>query len=177
MKRNYEERFAAHLAKARGSIKEDCDAMLARHSAAGRLQSGSTLISAVSIWTDRTSEAVTAALAEFATLIEQRGTEWGRAMAAVASGIDTHRKEARADLAGVFRAANPRGGAGGSADQAVDARLDNAARGLREQAAAFRDGWTSPRPRSWNERHPVAFAILMALIGSAITLAGQAIVG
>lgn len=175
-RRDYGKRLAAHIADADLDIKRDCDAMLAEHSAAGRLRSGATLSRAAKIWIDRTGEAVERAQAEFATIIDRRGREWQRAMAAVLSSLDQRRSMAKAILAGTFRAAAPRGGENGGAMRSIDTMLDRGLDSISERAEAFRDGWTSPVPRKWNERHPVLFAVSMLALGAVLSEVGHAIV-
>ncbi|RYY05025.1 MAG: hypothetical protein EON55_29010 [Alphaproteobacteria bacterium] len=109
-------------------------------------------------------------------MIEKRGREWDRAMAAVQSSVEAHRAAADEVLAPTFRASGQRGGAEGGAMVAVRERLDEAAVALQDQVTGFADGWTAPRPRKWNERHPIAFAVTMAVIGAALALAARTIV-
>ena len=176
MGRDYRTRLQSHFVAADIVILKDCDTMLAEHSAANRLQSGTTLRRAAEIWLGRTGECTDAALTEFATLIERRGREWNRAMAAVLSAIDERRPLAVPALANTFRAASARGAENGNAMQAVETILDTGVAKIRERTIAFRDGWTSPRPPKWNERHPVLLAILMVALGAGLTEGGRALI-
>jgi hypothetical protein len=172
----YQRRAEWHLGVAKRASGEECKAMLAEHSAKGMLQSGATLKRAVDIWSTQAGLAVDAVLAEFGAAIEKRGREWDKAMAAVLEAIDKHAATADADLSPTFRVASPRGGESGSAMVAVRKLLDTADGSLRDRVAAYREGWTAPRPKKWNERHPIAFAAAMALAGAGLAIAGRALI-
>jgi len=152
----------------------DSDAMLAKHSAQGQLQSGNTLIQAAKAWETRTTDAIELALAEFAGLIETRRGEWKRAMRAIMSGISEHRQAAPSSFEKIISVAAPRGGRGGSAEQAFLRLLDEAADRNAKRVTAFSEGWTSPKPRKWNERHPVAYALALAVVGAVFALGVRA---
>lgn len=148
--------------------------MLAQHAAAGLLQSGATLKKSVKIWASRSEEAVTGVLAEIGSVIEKRDKEWSQAIGSVKLAIEAHRLKAEDQLGRYFRMAAPPGDMDGGAMRAVRGLLDAAAQGLLGQVDSFGDGWTAPRPKKWNERHPVAFAVIMAIMGAALALAGRA---
>lgn len=172
----YKRRAEWHLDVAKRATSEGCNAMLADHSAKGMLQSGATLKRAVEIWSTQAGLAVDAALAEFGTVIEKRGRVWERAMAAVLGAINKHASTTEEDLAPTFRAANPRGGEDGSAMTAVRKLIEEATTSLRDRVLAYQEGWTAPRPKKWNERHPLAFAAVMALAGAGLAIAGRALI-
>lgn len=172
----YLRRAEWHLGVAKRATSEGCDAMLAEHSAKGMLQSGATLKRAVEIWSAQAGLAIDAVLAEFGAVIEKRGREWDRAMAAVLQAFDGHAATADGDLAPTFRVASPKGGESGSAMTAVRKLLDTAGESLRDRVAAYREGWTAPRPKKWNERHPIVFAAIMALAGACLAIAGRALI-
>ncbi len=172
----YERRAEWHLDVAKRGTGDGCKTMLADHSAKGMLQSGATLKRAVEIWSTQAGLAVDAILAEFGAVIEKRGREWDRAMTAVLVAIDRHAATADADLAPTFRVASPRGGESGSAMIAVRKLLDAATESLRDRVSAYQEGWTAPRPKKWNERHPIAFATVMALAGAGLAIAGRALI-
>jgi hypothetical protein len=39
---------------------------------------------------------------------------------------------------------------------------------LRRELKAFQDGWTAPIPKSWQERHPVIYALALLVIGAIV---------
>lgn len=164
-----------HLGAASRATSEGCKSMLAEHSARGALQSGATLKRAVEIWSTHTSSAVDATLAEFSAVLEKRGRKWNEAMAAALAAVNEHAAKAEADLAPTFRVGNPKGGDRGSAMTAVRELLEEATTSLRDRISAYQEGWTAPRPKKWNERHPIAFAVFMALAGASLAIAGRAL--
>jgi hypothetical protein len=76
VKGRFQERAAAWLQRSEQDINAALDVMLANHSAAGRLQSGNTIIRAVEIFDEETSKALTQCLDEAAKLIDHRGWRW-----------------------------------------------------------------------------------------------------
>lgn len=173
---NYRARIDWHLQSATSAAQASYKAMLAEHSAAGRLQSGATLRRTVAIWSQCSDTSLATALTELGSVIERRGRRWSQAMADALAAVDEHRATAEAGMADTLKVANPPGGETGSAMTAVRGLLDQAAEDMRQRVVAFRDGWTAPRPRTWNERHPIAFAMMMAVVGAVFALVGQAVI-
>ncbi|WP_298093325.1 hypothetical protein [uncultured Sphingomonas sp.] len=139
---DYRGRTTELLNRASLKIKAGCATMHTDHSARGCLQSGNTIIRAIEIWTETSSQYLETALA--------------------------HAVNAPNLLSGSFRLANPAGGSGGSTIRAAHSLLAEAHGKLSATIADFRDGWTAPRAKKWNERHPIAFALLMAGIGAVL---------
>ena len=47
-----------------------------------------------------------------------------------------------------------------------DERLDKTAAVLRLELQSFDEGWTSPVPERWTNRHPALYAVLLLICGS-----------
>lgn len=165
---DYRGRTMELLNRASLKIKADCATMHADHSARGCLQSGNTIIRAIEIWTETSSQHLETALNAFGATIDTRGRRWGRAMREAQDALDAHAVNAPNLLSDSFRLANPAGGSGGSTIRAAHSVLAEAHGKLSATIADFRDGWTAPRAKKWNERHPIAFALLMAGIGAVL---------
>jgi hypothetical protein len=145
------------------------NAMLADHTATGRLQSGATIKAAIRIYEDHTGKILCEILNEVAKVVEGRGREWRRALDGVSVALDGQIDKARELLVSPLRLADrlktP------SLQSAVDSRLGDAATRLRAQLADFRDGWTAPMPKPWKDRRPLAYAVLLLVIGALIGVA------
>lgn len=172
MSRNpdYGTRAVDVLASARAAIQRGCNAMHAEHSAKGLLQSGATVKAAVRIFRDRTADALHQIFDEIGTQVDHRGRAWSKATAAVSATFEDHMRQAPDVLAASFRLAAPPGPSGHKAAQAL---IDEVRKDLDTEIRAFRDGWTAPKPKRWNDRHPAIYALLLliagSLIGAAIT--------
>jgi hypothetical protein len=147
--------------------------MHAEHSAAGRLGSGATAKASVTIFEQHTASALDQLHVEVAKRIEARGRAWSNAMGEVQMSLETAIVEGSALVGPSLRLA---GAEIGSARDAADRLLQEAADRLREHHAAFSDGWTAPVGKTWRERHPnlwgggawIVGALMGALISQAI---------
>ncbi len=160
------------------SLKESTtgiDVMLGEHSAKGRLQSGATIIAAISIFEECSHRALNQVLLEAAKLIEHRGRKWARAMAGISTALDQHMADAPEFLEPTIRLADQRNTA--SIAKAVEERLAEAGAQLRAQLQDFQQGWTAPVHKPWKERHPILYPIAMLILGALITLAVQLATG
>ena len=162
----FSERARITFGKAHGQIERDCNETHGRHSAAGRLQSGLTAITAVEIFETRMSEALAQILDEAAKLIEHRGTAWTKAMREITDALETEINGTATLLENSFRIARL---PGDSATKAINDRIEDVASSLREQVASFADGWTAPTPKKWVDRHPIFYAVLLAAVGGVLT--------
>ena len=173
MARNYEKRAAEIFRACNGEINAKTEAMVAEHSAAGRLKSGATAIRAVTIFEEESRLALGKSLDEMAKQIEHRGREWNAATAAIGRALESHVGEARAVLERPLQLAGATGGT--AAARAIDLRLNEIAESLRGQLNEFHEGWTAPVPKPWKERHPnldrIIFAVIGAVIAGGVTLA------
>ena len=162
---SFDGRAAFVFSHARERILEDCRVMHADNSAKGRLGSGSTATQAVDIFLKRMSKAVDQVLEEASKLIEHRGKAWNDAMAAISKSLEAELSRASELLQPSFKLARIDGT---SAYKAVGDLIDKAASDLRAQVNEFKEGWTSPQPKRWPERHPITYAILLLFAGSMI---------
>jgi hypothetical protein len=160
-----ERRAAVLFSQAREAIDTECRAMHAEHSAKGLLGSGATAKRAVAIFASQLSKALNQAMAEVAMQVEHRGKAWTVAMAVLSKGLETQIAGAQEVLAPSFRLARL---PGPSAQKAVQDLIDKCGDDLREELRAFEEGWTAPKAKGWSERHPVAYAILLLLLGSLV---------
>jgi len=98
----------------------------------------------------RASEGVQQVLWEAAARIEVRGKSWKSAMQQVEDALAGHYASAP-DFVRDYS------GLADFPDSARAAIVDKAHLGegnLKRDIAAFADGWTSPQPKSWRDRHP-----------------------
>jgi hypothetical protein len=153
------------FAQARARIGDDCDQMHATHAAKGLLGSGATVKLAVRAFHARSSEALKQLLEEIAKRVEHRGRAWAKAMSAVSLGLDEQIALAPEILAKSFKLARVSGTA---TEQATAGLISKAGQDLHAQLAEFRDGWTAPKAKRWQERHPVFYALFLLVAGSII---------
>lgn len=137
----------------------DCKAMHAEHSAKGLLKSGATLKRAVRIYCENSGAALKQILGEVADQVEHRGRAWKAAMVEVEDALEAHAANAPALLEASFKMATVPGDA---AHKAAMGLVDRCVADLHSQLAGFKDGWTAPRPKSWKERHPMAWDMGLA---------------
>lgn len=167
---NYRARADEVLERTRMAIQLGCNAMHADHSAKGLLQSGATVRVSVRIFHDRTAEALHQLFDEVGKRVDHRGRAWKAATADVSAAFQNHMLQAPIVLASSFQHGAP---PSSSANKAAQTLIDEAGKELGAEILAFRDGWTAPKPKRWNERHPAAYALLLlvagSLIGAAIT--------
>lgn len=147
---------------------EDCRVIGAEQSAAGRLQSGETAKRAIDAFARRSLDALKQVHQEVANKVEHRGRKWRAAMSDVQRALEEHFARAPEVLEPTLRLANAeRGEARAAVDQVIGwAKSDQI-----KEHKAFADGWTAPRPKRWQERNPIVYAVLMIMVGAAI---GQA---
>ncbi|QTH23461.1 hypothetical protein HRJ34_08175 [Rhizorhabdus wittichii] len=162
------DRAAIVFGQARQVVLSDCKAMHAEHSAKGLLGSGATAKKAIRIYKDRSSEALRQLLDETANRLQHRGRKWQSAMSDLETELTAHMQEAPAVLDPSFKLARLRGE---GADEAVRQLISTASDDLKKELCAFRDGWTAPQPKRWYERHPIAYALILLIIGALITKA------
>jgi hypothetical protein len=149
--------------RARNQTSFDIDRIMAENSANGRLRSGYTAKQAVAAFGKRTSASLAQLLDEVAKRINHRGSAWKKAMTDIRLALDAQFDLAASTIDPALKVA---GAVEGSARRAVDDMISTVANELREQLAEFDQGWTSPNPMKWPERHPVLYAAALLLAGA-----------
>ena len=144
--------------------------MHANHSAKGLLQSGATAKAAVRIYKSRMGEALRQVLDESAKVIDHRGRSWRRAMGAIS---DVLTEERNLVSEAVSKSLMLAGVDTGDARLAVNKLLDEVASDLQSVLDEFAKGWTAPIAKRWTERNPVAYAILLLVVGALIAATVQ----
>jgi hypothetical protein len=162
-------RAAARFERGLHELQNALEKMTGEHNAAGRLQSGATAVVAVGIFEEHSASALDQTLSEAAKIIEHRGWEWKAAMNGIEKALQDHLRRTREHIkrplshAGIDRSP--------SAAAAVDQRIAATSARLAFKLAEFRDGWTAPAPKLWKDRQPLAYAVLMLIIGAMVGLA------
>ncbi|API58742.1 hypothetical protein BSL82_04950 [Tardibacter chloracetimidivorans] len=154
------------FARCRENVQDDINAILAEHSAVGRLQSGATITRTVRAFETRSAEALGTIFESVTTRTDHRGREWRKMLNDVQEALDAQMDAAPDFLKRTFLVAKKDG------PQLAEPLLAAARATLNGILAEFRDGWTSPRPKPWNERHPVIYAIGLLILGA---IAGTAV--
>jgi len=144
----------------------DCKEIAADHTVKGILQSGATARRTVAAFDTRSKEGLHQVLREVANRVDHRGRRWRKEMAEVEKALNEHILLAPELLGNSFRLV---GTSAGDGRNAADQLIEWSAQEQRKEFAAFRDGWTSPRSRPWRERHATPYAIILILIGAAVS--------
>lgn len=156
-------RFDRVFARAKDKLDQDLEALFANHAAKGCLRSGATIKASVAVLDETTAAAVKESLAGIAAVTAHSGRKRRRLLAKLDSCIDAHLNGSedivRTRIEGIglgddFRHARP--------------LIDKAALNQHAMVSDFKEGWTAPISRGWNERHPVYFAILVATVGAVL---------
>ena len=154
--------FAAAAAK----IVQGQKAMHADHAAKHLLRSGNTIVEAVRIYEAETSTGIDECADALAQRLESRGGAWNKAMGDVRDALAAHTAK------GVELISSSTGiAARGDPERLVTPLLEEANGRLEQRLRDFAEGWTSPKGRKWNDRHPVLYAIAMMVIGGIVTAA------
>jgi gas vesicle protein len=151
---------------ARSGTGTDIRRIFADHSAKGLLGSGATLKLAVAAYGQRTSAALKQVLDEVSNRINHRGRAWRKAMETIAGALEDHLKTGMETIEPALKMAGAPEGS--SARRAVAEMLATVSGDLRSELKAFQDGWTAPIPKSWQERHPVIYALALLVIGAIV---------
>lgn len=85
-------------------------------------------------------------------------------MGTIASALEDHLKTGIETIEPALQMAGAPEGS--SARRAVTEMLATVSDDLRRELKAFQDGWTAPIPKSWQERHPVIYALMFVVIGA-----------
>lgn len=160
-----ESRARTLLARARDDFANDIRAIAADHAARGLLQSGATAKRAKAAYKDRSTSSLTQVLNEVARRINYRGSKWKAAITAIGIALESHIELADELLEQAFKLAGCEDGDG---RRAADALIAAVVADLRISLKEFDEGWTSPEPKGWQERHPIIYAIALLVIGVVI---------
>jgi len=144
-------------------LTQEIDAIFARHASIGLLKSGGTIKALVRALDDTTAGAINDGLNGIARVTEHAGRKRKRLVDDLKDSLEDHYKTAE----GTIRFAIEKIGLGDDFKHAVPL-IERAKRRHRERIADFDEGWTAPVGKPWNERHPVYFALLIALLSAAI---------
>jgi len=134
------------------------------HTAKGLLKSGATAKAGVRIYELEGETALRQALDEIGNATEHRGAQWKAAVQATQKALDDYAGAApdllkkTMDLAGIS----------GAAQRAIEGLVSRANARLQAAIDAYRDGWTAPQERKWNERHPMIYAVLLLVAGTIV---------
>ena len=170
MNRQASARYERLFREARRQFDLEVKAIVARHAADGQLQPGKTIKVVVRALDDATLAAISDALAGIAAVTDHAGAKRKRLLNALTESLLAHHvlilEEARAQvkklgLGSDFRPAIP-------PIWAARERHD-------EKITDFREGWTAPAGKPWKDRHPIIFALIVALIGIAVGWAGKSV--
>lgn len=157
------DRLARLFATAECNLEHELEAIFANHAAKGCLRSGATIKASVAALDETTKGAVRDALDGIAAVTEHAGWKRRRLLSRLDECITRHLRRAEGivqkhiegiGLGSDFRHARP--------------LIDKAAQNHRAMVSDFREGWTAPASKPWNERHPVYFAVIIAVIGAAL---------
>lgn len=151
------------------------DAMMAEHSAAGRLESGATAKAAVHIFESHTSAGLAQALAEMAKQVEHRGRAWDKAADSISASLEDQIARARVILEVPLRHASVNEGT--AAGRAVDQLISESGDRLRSQLREFQDGWTAPQAKAWKDRHPYLDRAVFAIFGAIVAIGAAYLAG
>lgn len=163
-------RYERLFREARRQFDLEVSAIFARHAADGQLQSGKTIKVVVRALDDATLAAISEALAGIAAVTDHSGAKRRRLLNTLIESLLAHHvlilAEARARITKL--------GLGSDFKHAIP--LIWAARERHdEKITDFREGWTAPTGTPWKDRHPIIFALIVALIGVAVGWAGKTI--
>lgn len=160
------DRAASIFGKSAERTIADCRALVAEHSAKGLRQSGATVKRSIHLFEENSKEALQQILQEVANKIENRGPEWNREMKHVETALEHHIQSAPTVLDYSLTVAGAKEGA---VNRVALEMIDTVSTNLRADFLAFKDGWTSPRPKPWRERNAVTYAILLIVFGAIVT--------
>jgi hypothetical protein len=151
------------FATASGLTREDSQAILAEHSANGRLRSGATIIRVTEAFADRSREALDEALSSVSGQVDHRGRKWRSMIVLVDEAIDRHMDAAPPVVAEFTRVA------GANHEALAAPTLAKLRADLHARLVDYREGWTAPRAKPWRERNALVYALLLLVAGAAVS--------
>ena len=106
-------------------------------------------------------------------MIDHRGHRWTTALDGINDALQTHVATGHAQLENVRRVAGQANSP--SVGVAIDEAFATTTVNLINQIREFREGWTAPLPKPWKDRQPLAYAVLLLLVGAIVGLAVPAL--
>lgn len=140
----------------------DANAILAEHSANGRLRSGATITRIATAFAERSCKALDEALASVSNRIDHRGRRWRSMIGQVDAAIDRHMDRAPELVGDLTRAAGP------NSEQLLAPILVDIRSSLHSRLTDYREGWTAPPGKPWRERNALLYAVLLVVAGAVI---------
>lgn len=171
---DFEKRSRDKFSLANQTLSSQIDAMIADHSAKGVLKSGATAKKAITLFESNTRAALDEILSEQAKLIEHRGREWTSAGLGIRAALEEQIASSKQVIERPLRMAGAN--TDNAASKAVDGLLSDAGARLRSRLDEFLEGWSAPVPKGWNERHPIAYAVTLLLVGALVGALTNAII-
>ena len=165
-------RYVRLFAGASREFDQRMRAIVAAQAAKGLLQSGATIRAAVRATSEVTNAALSDALAGIARTTEHAGNKREAMLAQLVESLAAHHAAIEASAA----AALTKIGLGNDVHHAAPHFASERARHA-ELIADFREGWTAPAGKRWNERHPILFVVVTALIGIGLGWAAKSLIG
>lgn len=153
-------------------LTREMDSIIARNAAVGLLKSGATIKALVQAMHSTTAEAVVEILRGIGAVTEHAGKKRQRLVEQLIAGLEAHETTAE----GTIQFAIEKIGLGNDFKHAAPL-IATSRRRHRETIANFAEGWTAPAGKPWKERHPFLYDGLLLLIGAAIGVAFEPVVG
>lgn len=155
------DRSARLFAEAAAVEGEKINAMLAEHSKCGRLRSGVTIQRAVAIVGEATNDALGTALDGIAKRTEARGRLWRSMIGEVEVELGAHLDAAPTRIHKTLQMV-PDG------ERLAEPLFQTVKQDMSNRVAEYREGWVAPTGRGWHERHPIAYAIALVILGGIV---------
>jgi hypothetical protein len=154
-------RFERHFAQCQQGLAVALRDLVVRQSKDGMAKSGSTLRQAVKLFEEHSSRTLDACTKDIGGHVDDRGKRWRSMLTDLRAALDAHIAQAPNLLSKTALMVGPDG------PERVNVLLERASPRLRQQFSDFADGWTAPKGKSWRERHPITYALLMIAVGVA----------
>jgi len=168
--RNAGGRNARLFRESRRLLKLETKAITHRNAARGLLKSGGTIKEIVRALDEKTVAALTDALGGIAAITDHAGPKRNRLIDQLQANLVDHQESAKE----IVRVAIERIGLGSDFTHALSL-IEEAQLRHREMIADFGEGWTAPMAKPWKDRHPLLFALMVAVIGAIIGVVGKSL--
>jgi hypothetical protein len=156
-------RFDRLFAEAERKSAEGLDQIFNGNATLGRLKSGATIKAGVDTIESMTAFAIRESLAGISSVTQHSGRRRRIMVAQLRKALDTHQQRQQALLDERFEKI------GLASDlRHAQSRIDAASHRHEAMLDDYSQGWTAPADKPWNERHPLYFAIVVALASAAL---------